>query len=141
MTTKKPPRPRTIADDIIDAVETGTRKWTRQKKSEERHPGMIRYRVSRMTKEPRTTQKEAAWQVMEQAYMAASSNGRLPASARQIFYQARPKIMELTDDKELQYAYFSQNRTALRFPAGPTMSMFASAKSAEMMFGSFIACR
>ena len=108
MTTKKPPRPRTIADDIIDAVETGTRKWTRQKKSEERHPGMIRYRVSRMTKEPRTTQKEAAWQVMEQAYMAASSNGRLPASARQIFYQARPKIMELTDDKELQYAYFSQ---------------------------------
>jgi hypothetical protein len=108
MTTKKPPRPRTIADDIIDAVETGTRKWTRQKKSEERHPGMIRYRFSRMTREPRTTQKEAAWQVMEEAYMAASGGGSLPASARQIFYQARPKIMELTDDKELQYNYFSQ---------------------------------
>jgi Topoisomerase 6 subunit A/Spo11, Toprim domain len=101
-------RPRNIANDILDAVETATSKWTRQKKSEERHPGMIRYRVSRMTKEPRTTQKEAAWQIMEVAYMAASGNGRLPALARQIYYQARPKIMAMTDDKELQYGYFSQ---------------------------------
>ena len=67
MTTKpKPPaRPRNIANDILDAVESATSRWTRQKKSEERHPGMVRYRVSRMTKEPRTTQKEVAWQVME----------------------------------------------------------------------------
>jgi hypothetical protein len=102
------PRPRNIANDIIDCVETTTAKWTRQKKSEERHPGNIRYRVSRMTKEPRTTQKEAAWVVMEAAYMAASGNDTLPASARQIYYQARPKIMAMTDDKELQYGYFSQ---------------------------------
>ena len=101
-------RPRNIANDMLDAVETATRKWTRQKESEERHPGNIRYRSSRMTKEPRTTQKEAAWQVMEEAYMAASGGGRLPAKARQIYYQARPKIMALTDDKELQYGYFSQ---------------------------------
>jgi hypothetical protein len=101
-------RPRNIANDILDAVETATSKWTRQKKSEERHPGMIRYRVSRMTKEPRTTQKDAAWQIMETAYMAASNNDRLPAKARQVFYQARPKVMALTDDKELAYGYFSQ---------------------------------
>src|SRR5258706_10089940 len=100
-------RSRNVANDILDAVETATSKWTRQKKSEEKHPGMIRYRVSRMTKEPRTTQKEAAWQIMEEAYMAASSNGRLPALARQIYYQARPKIMAMTNDKELQYGYFS----------------------------------
>jgi hypothetical protein len=101
-------RPRNIANDILDVVETATKKWTRQKKSEERHPGMIRYRASRMTKEPRTTQKDAAWQVMEEAYMAASGNGTLPALARQIFYQARPKIMALTEDKDLAYGYFSQ---------------------------------
>jgi hypothetical protein len=101
-------RPRNIANDILDAVETATSKWTRQKKSEERHPGMIRYRTSRMTREPRTTQKEAAWEVMERAYMAASGNNTLPAMARQIYYQARPKIMALTEDKELQYGYFSQ---------------------------------
>jgi hypothetical protein len=106
--TKKPARPRNIANDILDAVETATSKWTRQKKSEERHPGNVRYRISRMTKEPRTTQKEATWQIMEEAYMAASSNGALPAMARQIYYQARPKIMALTDDKQLAYAYFSQ---------------------------------
>jgi hypothetical protein len=108
MTTKKPERPRNIANDILDVVETATSKWTRQKKSEERHPGNVRYRVSRMTKEPRTTQKEAAWQIMEEAYMAASGNGSLPALTRQIYYQARPKIMAMTEDKELQYGYFSQ---------------------------------
>jgi Topoisomerase 6 subunit A/Spo11, Toprim domain len=102
------PRPRNIANDILDCVETATTKWTRQKKSEERHPGNIRYRVSRMTREPRTTQKEAAWGILEEAYMAASGGGTLPAMARQIFYQARPKIMAMTDDKELQYGYFSQ---------------------------------
>src|SRR5262249_2900552 len=46
--TKPPARPRNIANDLIDAVETATSKWTRQKKSEERHPGMVRYRSSRM---------------------------------------------------------------------------------------------
>jgi hypothetical protein len=108
MTTKPPPRPRNIANDMVDALETAASKWTRQKKSEERHPGNIRYRASRMTKEPRTTQKDAAWEIMEEAYMAASGGGTLPAMARQIYYQARPKIMAMTDDKELAYGYFSQ---------------------------------
>jgi len=61
-----------------------------------------------MTKEPRTTQKEAAWAILQGAYMVASGNGTLPASARQIFYQARPQIMAMTEDKELSYGYFSQ---------------------------------
>ena len=101
-------RPRDIANDIIDCVEMATAKWTKQKKSEERHPSNIRYRVSRMTREPRTTQKDAARDVLEAAYMAASGNGTLPALARQIYYQARGKIMALTDNKELVYGYFSQ---------------------------------
>jgi hypothetical protein len=106
--TKKPQRPRNIANDMVDAIQAATSKWTRQKKAEERHPGLIRYRSSRMTREPRTTQKEAASMVLEDAYKAASGNGRLPAKTRQIFYQARPKIMELTEDKHLDYNYFSQ---------------------------------
>jgi hypothetical protein len=108
MTTKNTERPRNIANDILDAVETATSKWTRQKKSEERHPGMIRYRVSRMTKEPRTTQKDAAWSVIKECYQHVSGPRSLPAKARQIYYAARPKIMAMTDDKELQYGYFSQ---------------------------------
>jgi len=101
-------RPRNVANDILDAIETATAKWTRQKKSEERHPGNIRYRVSRMTKEPSTSQKDAAWNVMEEAYRGASGTRGLPATARQIYYKARPLIMALTDDKELKYKYFSQ---------------------------------
>jgi hypothetical protein len=45
---------------------------------------------------------------MTEAYMAASSNGRLPATARQVFYKARPKIMELTDNRPLMSQYFTQ---------------------------------
>jgi hypothetical protein len=75
---------------------------------EERHPGNVRYRVSRLTKASRVTQKAAAWEVLEAAYLAASGGGRLPASARQIYYQARPKIMAMTDEKALDYGYFSQ---------------------------------
>ncbi len=104
----KQPRPRNIANDMLDAVETATSKWTRQKKSEERYPGNVRYRASRMTREPRTSQKEAAWQVMAEVYTLVSGPRNLPALARQMFYKARPRIMAATDDKELAYGYFSQ---------------------------------
>jgi len=97
-----------IAADIIDAVESATKKWTRQRKSEEKYPGNIRYRASRMTKVARTSQKDAAWKVMDECYLAVSGPRNLPALARQIYYKARPLIMEMTDDKELRYGYFSQ---------------------------------
>jgi hypothetical protein len=44
---------------------------------------------------------------MEECYLKASNNGLLPATARQIFYVARPLIEEQTG-KPLGYAYFSQ---------------------------------
>src|SRR5258708_26924428 len=94
-------RPRNVANDIIDAIESATSKWTRQRKSEERHPGMIRYPVSRMTKEAKTTQKDAAWQVLEEAYMAVSSGRALPPPARQIYYHAPPQIIAITHNKHL----------------------------------------
>jgi hypothetical protein len=50
---------------------------------------------------------EAANEVMEECYMKASDDNRLPATARQIYYVARPLIEERTD-KPLSYAYFSQ---------------------------------
>ena len=50
---------------------------------------------------------EAANEVMEECYMKVSDNNTLPATARQIFYVARPLIEEQTD-KPLSYAYFSQ---------------------------------
>jgi hypothetical protein len=55
-----------------------------------------------------TSQKEAAEQVMEEAYMVTSANGTLPALARQVMYQARPKIQELTGGRRLDDQYFCQ---------------------------------
>jgi hypothetical protein len=106
--TNKPARARNIANDMIDALETAASKWTRQKKSEERHPGMVRYRVSRMTKEPRTSQKDAWAGIALEVYTLVAGPRNLPALVRQLFYKARPKIMAATDDKELGYGYFSQ---------------------------------
>jgi hypothetical protein len=54
------------------------------------------------------TTKQAAWRVMAQAYLAASSNGTLPANARQIMYAARGDILRLTGKPTLNDQYFTQ---------------------------------
>ena len=51
---------------------------------------------------------DAAWTVMEDAYLKASDNGTLPAKARQIMYAARGQILELTGRKKFDDAYFTQ---------------------------------
>ena len=62
-----------------------------------------------MTRRRSLTIKDAAWQVMEQAYMKASANGRLPALLNQIMYAARPQILALVEHKDqLGDAYFTQ---------------------------------
>src|SRR5262249_45057996 len=43
--------------------------------------------------------KAAAYEVIPQAYMAASDKGGLPANVRQIYYQVRPLVMEATGGK------------------------------------------
>jgi hypothetical protein len=108
MTEEKKKPPGSVKRDMVEGLTAVMKPWTRQKKMEEKQPGMIRYRTSRLTMSSRVTQKEAAWKIMEEAYMAASGGGSLPALARQIYYQARPKIMALTENKELNYGYFSQ---------------------------------
>ena len=61
-----------------------------------------------MTRTRSVTLKDAAWQVMEEAYMKASDNGRLPAHARQIMYAARGKILNMVSGKTLDDNYFTQ---------------------------------
>jgi hypothetical protein len=59
----------------------------------------------------RTTIKDAAYAVMADAYMTASDNpggDPLPVKARQIMYQARPEILELTGNRNLRSNYFTQ---------------------------------
>jgi hypothetical protein len=104
---KKSDRPRDMANDIIGAIREGTKKWTRTVKAEERSPASRSYRQSRMTRERGVSFKEAAAQVMEQAYLQASGGGTLPANARQIMYAARPHIQEVTH-RQLNDQYFTQ---------------------------------
>ena len=96
-----------MASDIIGLVRVGTKKWTRTVKAEERSPASRRYRMSRMTRERGTSIKEAAAQIMEQAYLQASGGGTLPANARQIMYAARPHILKVTG-RELDDNDFTQ---------------------------------
>jgi hypothetical protein len=52
--------------------------------------------------------KDAAFDVMAEAYQKASANGTLPANARQIMYAARPYILVTTGCEKLNDAYFTQ---------------------------------
>jgi hypothetical protein len=96
---------RDMASDILSVVREGTKKWTRTRKAEERSPASRAYRISRMTRQRTISIKDAAWQIMEQAYLQAS--GGLPANARQIMYAARPHIQQATG-QTLQSNYFTQ---------------------------------
>jgi len=100
-------RPRDMANDIIGLVREGTKKWTRTVKAEERSPASRAYRMSRMTRERGVQFKEAAAEIMKEAYMKVSGNGQLPANARQIMCAARPHIQQRTD-KQLGDHYFTQ---------------------------------
>jgi hypothetical protein len=92
---------------IIRAVTKGTEKWAKQRKAEERHAAAIRNRRERLIRRRRVTIKEVAWKVMEKAYMAASDNGKLPATATQVMYAARGEIQERTG-RQLDRQYFNQ---------------------------------
>ena len=105
--TKKCDRPRDMANDIIGIVREGTKKWTKIRKSEERSPASRRYRRLRMTRERGISLKEAAAEILPQAYDKVSGNGELPANARQLMYAARPYIQEVTG-QELNANYFTQ---------------------------------
>ncbi len=107
-TKKTKTNPRNLAEALTSVVTKATGKWTATKKSEERHPSYVSYRRVRMTAARGLSQKDAAARVMEAAYLAASANGTLPATARQVMYAARPKIVALTSGKRLDDQYFCQ---------------------------------
>jgi hypothetical protein len=96
-----------IADDIVIALRAVTKVWAKQRKQEERHASAEANRLQRFWRSRRETQKEVAWECMEVAYLAASSNDSLPATARQVMYAARPVIQERTG-KQLDDQYFTQ---------------------------------
>ena len=84
------------ADDIKKGLTKNLANFTKQMKAEEKHSYTARWRMSRMTEVRGLYLVEAANAVMAECYAKASDNGRLPATARQIYYIARPLIEERT---------------------------------------------
>jgi len=105
--TKKSDRPRDMANDIIGLVREGTKKWTKIRTTEERSPASRRHRYQRMTRERGVSLKDAAAQILPEAYAKVSGNGKLPANARQLMYAARGHIQKVTG-QELNANYFTQ---------------------------------
>jgi hypothetical protein len=85
----------TLVKKAIGKVTSDFRKEKRSTKRKEVLSKTARKRLFTHHYRPLTI-KDACFKVMEQAYMRASANNTLPANARQIMYQARPLIQQLT---------------------------------------------
>jgi hypothetical protein len=92
---------------ILKAVEGVTRKWHRARLLEERNRASAQRRAYRLIRSRETSIKDAAWEVMEAAWLKASG-GTAMANPRQIMYAARPHIQEMTEGKQLDDKYFTQ---------------------------------
>jgi hypothetical protein len=96
-----------MGDAIAAAVTKATAGWAKQRKAEERDRSRLLNRRTYFLRIRQTSAKEAAYAVMEKAYLKASANGTLPAGDRQVMYAARAEIQEKTG-KPLDDQYFTQ---------------------------------
>jgi DNA topoisomerase VI subunit B len=102
-----------IRDDLRKAIKKVTKDWTAYKKRlrREQQAELREWeRRQKAAKRRKLNIKDAAFEVMEEAYMNASAGGTLPANARQIMYAARPSVLKLTDGKVWKNSsYFTQH--------------------------------
>jgi hypothetical protein len=99
-----------LKDDLGSAIKKVGRKWKSAKRHADKYDRVPVQRVYRMRyyAEPKESIRDVAFEVMESAYMKASSNGKYPANARQIYYAARPEILSRIDKDSLDSQYFTQ---------------------------------
>ena len=99
--------PEEVASALADAVQKVTAAWAKQRKAEERHETAKERRQERLSRRRKVSVKDAAYEVMPEAYQKASGDNTLPAEATQVMYAARPFIQERTG-KQLDRQYFNQ---------------------------------
>ena len=107
-----------LPGEMFERLKAGivsvTKEFTKKKKKIERERAK-RYKEERpRPKREAMSQIEAAFQVMEAAYMKASANNTLPTQARQVYYAARPKILELCEVDQLSKKNSAYFRTLIR---------------------------
>ena len=97
-----------LSDAILAAGKSVTGNWKKAKKRQDRISQSSLAELRRCRPRP-TSIKEAVFDVMEDAYRKASSDGRYYANARQIMYAARPLVLKLTDGRIWKNSnYFTQ---------------------------------
>jgi hypothetical protein len=84
---------------VTSALEKIAKTWIKYRKAQERGK---RPALPDEPKRERVTFKKAAFCAMAEAYEAASSGGKYPIISQQVFYKARPKIIELAGRTELK---------------------------------------
>ena len=79
------------SDPIVAGVLQVTKRWTRQRKAEERN-ARAWSRRSTLWLPARTSLKEICAELLPEAWAKASNDGELPTHWRQIFYVIRPQV-------------------------------------------------
>ena len=102
------------ADDLKKGLTKNLANFTKQRKAEEKHSSAGRWRTSRMIEVRGKFLIEAANEVMEECYMKASDNNRLPATARQIYYVARPLIEDQSSCKSIRRGVIDRRFQSVR---------------------------
>ena len=95
-------------NDISSALASVTKKWKAEKRKANKDDRLSHSQFQVFSRPYRTTIRDSAFEHMEEAYNKASANGKYYANARQIYYAARPLILEDTSKYKLESNYFTQ---------------------------------
>jgi hypothetical protein len=102
-----------LNEQLTAGIQSITKNWTAAKRHADKEYRVRQSDLNRMrTRHYEVDIKEAAYAVMEEAYRLASGDGHYPAAARQIMYQARPRILKRTTKEWSDKAtpvYFTQH--------------------------------
>lgn len=92
------------SSDLMDAVTSVTKEWTKQRKAEER--GRRSSRSRKYVYSNRVNFTDVAARILPAAYQHASGDGQYPVAKRQLYYASREKFRERTM-REITYDYFA----------------------------------
>jgi DNA topoisomerase VI subunit B len=118
--------PVTVHEALARGLAAVTKHWKALKKQSDREDRVRERELEHYLKQQQRQYlnvKQAAYQVMVEAYLKASDQGRLPANARQIMYAARPLVLELTGGKSWKKSsYFTQTLLPDFLEANPELT-------------------
>jgi hypothetical protein len=115
-----------LREALRKCVRSVAKGWKKEKRQADREDRLDEQRLERQRKAKQArllSIKDAAYKVMEEAYLNASGNKAHPANARQVMYSARRQVLELTGGKcWSQSSYFTQTLLPRFIDAHPELT-------------------